>query len=60
VRRDSAQNRAKRAAAEEWVKAINLDGGFGQWRAEVAYTPSDVNDMLEAYSLCEHSENEKS
>ncbi len=28
---DSEQNRAKRAAMDIWIRAVNEQGGFGQW-----------------------------
>jgi type III restriction enzyme len=43
---DSPQNRAKRAAMDEWVRAVNGKGGFGLWSAEVAYEPAQVHDIL--------------
>jgi len=43
---DSPQNRAKRAALDEWVKAINASGGFGRWAWDVAFEPSDVQDIV--------------
>jgi type III restriction enzyme len=30
----------------EWVKAINGTGGFGQWAWDVAFKPSDVQDIV--------------
>jgi len=43
---DSPENRAKRAALDEWVKAVNEHGGFGSWAAAVSRHPSDVTDIL--------------
>lgn len=43
---DSPENRAKRAALDEWVKAVNEHGGFGRWAAAVSRYPSDVTDVL--------------
>ncbi len=43
---DSPQNKAKRDALNEWVKAINGTGGFGQWSWDVAFNPSDVQDII--------------
>lgn len=43
---DTPQNQAKRDALKEWVKAINLAGGFGRWEWDVAYKPSDVQDII--------------
>lgn len=43
---DSPQNKAKRDALSEWVKAINGTGGFGQWAWDVAFKPSEVQDIV--------------
>ncbi len=43
---DSEQNRAKRAALDMWVTAINGKGGFGEWCRDVAYQPAQVHDIL--------------
>jgi type III restriction enzyme len=43
---DSEQNRAKRAALDEWVRAVNQKGGFGQWCWDVAFEPAQVQDVL--------------
>lgn len=42
----SPQNKAKRDALDEWVKAINLTGGFGRWAWNVAFKPGDVHDII--------------
>jgi len=43
---DSPQNRAKREALDEWVRAINSSGGFGQWVWSVAFAPEQVHDII--------------
>ncbi|WP_196795294.1 hypothetical protein [Porphyrobacter sp. AAP82] len=43
---DSEQNKAKREALDEWVRAINSVGGFGQWSWDVAFDPSEVHDIV--------------
>ena len=43
---DSPQNKAKRDALNEWVKAINASGGFGCWSWDVAFKPGDVQDII--------------
>ncbi|MEQ5778524.1 DEAD/DEAH box helicase family protein [Thalassospira sp. NFXS8] len=47
---DSPQNKAKRGALNEWVKAINTAGGFGQWTWDVAFKPEQVHDILDRFS----------
>ena len=46
---DSPQNQAKRHALNEWVQAINAAGGFGQWAWDVAFSPAEVQDILERH-----------
>lgn len=43
---DSEQNRAKRAAAEVWVNAVNEQGGFGQWCFDVVFEPAKIKDTV--------------
>lgn len=43
---DSQQNKAKRDALDEWVRAINSAGGFGQWSWDVAFDPAQVHDIV--------------
>ncbi|MCW1383924.1 DEAD/DEAH box helicase family protein [Novosphingobium sp. KCTC 2891] len=43
---DNQQNKAKREALDEWVRAINSAGGFGQWSWDVAFDPARVNDIV--------------
>tara|TARA_Y100001970_G_C14242911_1_gene866021 strand:+ start:1556 stop:4324 length:2769 start_codon:yes stop_codon:yes gene_type:complete len=47
---DSQQNQTKRKFLEEWVKAINNQGGFGVWNSDVSFDPSDVEGILNKYS----------
>jgi len=43
---DSPQNKARRDALSERVKAINGTGGFCQWAWDVAFKPSEVQDVV--------------
>ena len=43
---DSPQNKAKRDALAEWVNAVNEVGGFGQWACDVAFEPSEIEDII--------------
>ncbi len=45
---DSPQNQAKRAALDEWTRAVTAHAGFGHWRWAVSRTPSDVVDLVRA------------
>lgn len=48
---DSPQIRAKRDALEEWVRAINSEGGFGQWTWDVAFSPNEIQDILARHAV---------
>ena len=43
---DSEQNRAKRAAMETRIKAVNEQGGFGHWCFDVVFEPAKTRDVL--------------
>ena len=43
---DTAQDRTKREFMAEWIDAVNEHGGFGEWVAEVSFSPADVADLL--------------
>jgi type III restriction enzyme len=47
---DSEQNRAKRAALDVWVKAVNAKGGFGKWCWDVAFMPAQIQDILQRHA----------
>ncbi len=40
------QDNAKWSAAEEWVKAVNLNGNFGKWEFKTIERPSDVFEIV--------------
>ena len=44
--KDSQQNKTKRAFLDEWVKAVNNQGGFGKWQWAVSFHPSDLAGIL--------------
>ncbi len=43
---DSEQNKTKRAYLDEWCRAINQHGGFGQWCWEVSFDPNDIQTLI--------------
>jgi type III restriction enzyme len=45
---DSPQNEAKRAALDEWARAVTGHGGFGRWTWAVSRKPGDVADLIAA------------
>lgn len=44
---EKEQDRAKYAAAEKWVRAVNHHGGFGRWAFMVCKEPNRLGEMLE-------------
>ncbi len=47
---DSDQNRAKRAALDIWVKAVNAKGGFDAWAWDVVFQPAQIQDVINKWS----------
>jgi type III restriction enzyme len=45
---ETEQDKSKRAALREWVRAVNTHGGFGRWHAEPAISrhPDDIPEIL--------------
>jgi type III restriction enzyme len=48
---EKEQDRAKYAAAEKWVRAVNHHGGFGAWAFLVCKEPNRLGEMLEGFRL---------
>lgn len=46
---DSQEDRTKREFLEEWLKAVNTHGGFGQWFSAVSRKPAEVVDIIEKH-----------
>ena len=44
---DTQQDRTKREFLDEWVRAVNEHGGFGNWQWAVSTHPSDVAGVLQ-------------
>ncbi len=47
---DTQQNRTKREFLDEWVRAVNLRGGFGQWAWDVSFDAADIAEILERHN----------
>jgi type III restriction enzyme len=47
---DSQQNKAKRAALAEWVRAVTGHGGFGTWHSDVSFNTADVDGIITKYT----------
>jgi type III restriction enzyme len=43
---DDQQDRTKRGFLDEWVRAVNEDGGFQTWRWAVSKHPGDVSGLV--------------
>ncbi len=43
---ESEQDKVKHRYLDEWIKAVNAHGGFGQWRWAVARHPGEICDIL--------------
>ena len=43
---DSQKEQTKRAYIKDWVRAVNVHGGFGVWHYEVSFNPADVVGIL--------------
>jgi type III restriction enzyme len=43
---DTEEDRVKRRYLDEWVQAVNEQGGFDRWRWDVTKQPGDVLDIL--------------
>ena len=43
---ESDQDKTKRAALDEWVKAVNEHGEFGKWGRAVSRSPGNVAEIL--------------
>jgi type III restriction enzyme len=45
---ESAEDRTKRQLLAEWIRSVNeKGGGFGKWKSDVSYNPSDIPDILD-------------
>jgi len=43
---DDQQNRTKREFLDEWVRAVNAHGGFGEWVWAVSKNPADIKKII--------------
>ena len=40
--RNDDEAKAKRAALDEWIAAVNAHGGFGVWTSATSFSPDDI------------------
>ena len=45
---ETQRDKTKQRFLDEWVKAVNGDGGFGKWSWAVSRNPADVKGILES------------
>lgn len=43
---DTPQNQRKRKFLDEWIKAVNEDGRFGQWAWDVVFDPNELDNVI--------------
>lgn len=43
---DNQENQTKRSFLDDWVTAVNEQGGFGRWHWAVSFNPSDLESTL--------------
>lgn len=43
---DSQQEQTKREYLNEWIEAVNSQGGFGKWHSGISFEPSDIDSKL--------------
>ena len=43
---DNQQEQTKREYLNEWIEAVNSQGGFGKWHSGVSFEPSDIESKL--------------
>ena len=48
--RDGDVEQTKRRFLDEWIRAVNEHGGFGQWSWDVSKNPGDIHDILVRHS----------
>jgi len=46
---DNQEQQTKREFLSEWVRAVNGQGGFGTWAADVSRNPADIHEILQRY-----------
>ena len=53
---DTPQNQRKRKFLDEWVKAVNADGRFGEWCWDVVFNPSELDNVVLRHQQNKNSE----
>ena len=47
---DNQEQQTKREFLGEWVRAVNGQGGFGVWSADVSRQPTDIHEILKRHA----------
>ena len=48
---DNQQNRTKREFLDQWIRAVNQHGSFGQWSWDVSFHPGDLEGIIRKHSV---------
>lgn len=48
-----ALEHVKVQAAERWVRAVNADGSFGEWRYAITHAPNEIPSVVAAVAAAE-------
>lgn len=51
---DTPQNQRKRKFLDEWIKAVNEDGRFGEWCWDVLFDPSEFDNIIVKHATSEN------
>jgi type III restriction enzyme len=49
---NDAQAKAKYAALDDWVKAVNQHGGFGIWKSGISTSTTDIHARIVEAADC--------
>ena len=52
---EDEQDREKYRSLEEWIDVVNEDGNHGSWSCDIAYSPSEVRNIIEKHAKAEIS-----
>jgi len=50
-RQDTEEDQTKRRYLDEWIRAVNAQGGFGIWKSGVCFDPADLPTIIQEASL---------
>lgn len=50
---ETEQSRTKHKFLQEWVRAVNIHGGFGHWSCDISRDPGEVHEILRKHAVTE-------